>query len=80
MDQSAVGHDYIAKLEKHESQKDYATGFGGKFGVQTDRVDKVVLSEKPSDKCCRCFDEITYFVSLFFSLPRVLLDGITKKR
>lgn len=41
MDQSAVGHDYIAKLEKHQSQKDYATGFGGKFGVQTDRVDKV---------------------------------------
>lgn len=41
MDQSAVGHDYMVKLEKHESQKDYSTGFGGKFGVQTDRVDKV---------------------------------------
>lgn len=41
MDQSAVGHDYVAKVEKHQSQKDYATGFGGKFGVQTDRVDKV---------------------------------------
>lgn len=41
MDQSALGHDYIAKLEKHESQKDYSTGFGGKFGIQTDRVDRV---------------------------------------
>lgn len=42
MDRSAVGHDYIAKLEKHESQIDYSTGFGGKFGIQSDRVDKVI--------------------------------------
>lgn len=41
MDRSAVGHDYVAKVEKHASQKDYSTGFGGKFGVQTDRIDKV---------------------------------------
>ena len=41
MDKSAVGHDYIAKVEKHASQIDGAKGFGGKFGVQTDRVDKV---------------------------------------
>lgn len=41
MDHSAVGHDYIAKVEKHVSQRDYSTGFGGKFGVQTDRQDKV---------------------------------------
>lgn len=40
MDKSAVGHDYQGKVEKHASQKDYATGFGGKFGVQSDRVDK----------------------------------------
>jgi cortactin len=40
MDSCAVGHDYIAKLEKHVSQRDYSTGFGGKFGVQTDRQDK----------------------------------------
>ncbi|XP_046397667.1 src substrate cortactin [Ischnura elegans] len=44
MDQSAVGHDYVAQLEKHVSQKDYSTGFGGKYGVQTDRVDKSALS------------------------------------
>ena len=44
MDQSAMGHDYVAKLEKHESQRDYSTGFGGKFGVQTDRKDKVSVA------------------------------------
>lgn len=42
MDASAVGHEYVGKVEKHASQKDYSTGFGGKFGVQTDRVDKVL--------------------------------------
>ncbi|KAK6631771.1 hypothetical protein RUM43_013835 [Polyplax serrata] len=44
MDKSAVGHDYVAKIEKHMSQTDYNTGFGGKFGVQTDRVDKSAMS------------------------------------
>lgn len=43
MDLSAVGHDYVAKVEKHVSQKDYSTGFGGKYGVQTDRIDKVTI-------------------------------------
>lgn len=41
MDKSAVGHEYQVNLEKHASQKDYATGFGGKYGVQRDRIDKV---------------------------------------
>lgn len=44
MDQSAVGHDYVAQLHQHESQSDYKTGFGGKFGVQNDRVDKSALT------------------------------------
>ncbi|KAL3280025.1 hypothetical protein HHI36_017532 [Cryptolaemus montrouzieri] len=44
MDQCAVGHEYVAKLEKHASQKDYSTGFGGKYGVQTDRVDKSAVN------------------------------------
>jgi cortactin len=39
--QSAAGWDYEAKVEKHESQKDYAKGFGGKYGVDKDRQDKV---------------------------------------
>ena len=28
-------------MDKHESQTDYKTGFGGKFGVLQDRQDKV---------------------------------------
>ncbi|KAL1509421.1 hypothetical protein ABEB36_004163 [Hypothenemus hampei] len=44
MDASAVGHEYIGKVEKHASQKDYSTGFGGKFGVQSDRVDKSAVN------------------------------------
>ena len=40
MDKSAVGNDYVANVEKHESQVDHKKGFGGKFGVQSDRVDK----------------------------------------
>jgi len=36
-----VGWDYQAKLEQHESQTDHTKGFGGKYGVQKDRQDKV---------------------------------------
>lgn len=35
-----MGWDHIEKVEKHDSQKDYSKGFGGKFGVQEDRKDK----------------------------------------
>ena len=38
---SAKGWDYQADLAKHESQTDAAKGFGGKYGVQTDKQDKV---------------------------------------
>lgn len=51
VDKSAVGWDHIEKVEKHESQKDYSKGFGGKFGVQEDRKDKSAVGwdyvEKP---------------------------------
>merc|ERR1711892_1505360 len=50
MDKSAMGHDYIGKVDKHVSQKDYKTGFGGKFGVQTDRVDKSALGWEHVEK------------------------------
>merc|ERR1712177_150364 len=33
MDASAMGHDFIAKVDKHESQVDHKKGFGGKYGV-----------------------------------------------
>ena len=38
--QSAVDWDYKEKIEKHGSQRDYSSGFGGKYGVQMDRQDK----------------------------------------
>ena len=39
--QSAVGWEYQTELSKHGSQTDAAKGFGGRYGVQTDRQDKV---------------------------------------
>ena len=39
--QSALGYDYQAQLAKHGSQTDAAKGFGGKYGVQKERKDKV---------------------------------------
>ena len=33
--------NFKVKLEKHASQKDYSTGFGGKYGVQEGSKDKV---------------------------------------
>lgn len=39
--QSAVGWEYKTDLSKHGSQTDAAKGFGGRYGVQTDRQDKV---------------------------------------
>merc|ERR1712013_195391 len=50
MDKSAMGHDFIAKVDKHDSQKDYKTGFGGKFGVQSDRVDKSAMGWEHVEK------------------------------
>merc|ERR1711990_71841 len=34
------GWSHKDQLQQHESQKDYSAGFGGKYGVQNDRVDK----------------------------------------
>lgn len=38
--QSALSWEHKEAPQKHASQKDYSSGFGGKFGVQTDRQDK----------------------------------------
>ena len=40
MDQSAKGWSEHSKPELHPSQTDHKKGFGGKFGVDKDRVDK----------------------------------------
>ena len=45
--QSALGWDHQSELAKHGSQTDAAKGFGGKFGVQKDRKDKVFESNGP---------------------------------
>ena len=39
--QSALGWEYQSELSKHESQTDAKKGFGGQFGVQSDRQDQV---------------------------------------
>lgn len=54
--QSAVGHEYQSKLSKHCSQVDSVRGFGGKFGVQVDRVDQVSErrgNQRPGDRGVR---------------------------
>jgi len=38
--QSAENWGYKEKIQKHGSQCDYSSGFGGKYGVQVDRQDK----------------------------------------
>lgn len=48
--QSAKGWDYQSELSKHESQTDAAKGFGGKFGVQKEKQDKVWIQNMSSDK------------------------------
>ena len=45
--QSALGYDYQTQLAKHGSQTDAAKGFGGKFGVQKERKDKVYMYTCP---------------------------------
>lgn len=41
--QCAQTWGYAGKVDKHASQKDYAKGFGGKYGVELDRKDKSAL-------------------------------------
>lgn len=50
VDKAAVGWEHHEKVDKHASQKDYATGFGGKFGVQKDRVDKSAVGWEYHEK------------------------------
>ena len=45
-----MGHDYHTDLQKHASQTDAAKGFGGKYGVQKDRVDKSAVDWSHHEK------------------------------
>ncbi|XP_008933289.1 PREDICTED: hematopoietic lineage cell-specific protein-like [Merops nubicus] len=40
---SALGFEYKGEVEKHSSQKDYSKGFGGRYGVERDKVDKAAV-------------------------------------
>ncbi len=81
MDKSAVGHDYVAKVEKHGSQTDAAKGFGGKFGVQTDRVDKVFHQNMRIIVLFQLLYSYTHYILTFYLdwLNRVLLVGIIRR-
>jgi hypothetical protein len=70
MDRSAVGHDYVAKVEKHVSQRDYSTGFGGKYGVQTDRQDKVRNSMSTTH---RTGEMAGFQINLTFMVPCIII-------
>ncbi|CAL8318820.1 unnamed protein product [Lota lota] len=50
MDKGAMGHDFVAQVERHSSQTDAARGFGGKYGVQKDRMDKAALGFEHKEK------------------------------
>ena len=63
--QSAVGWDYQAQLAKHQSQTDAAKGFGGKFGVQKDKKDKVMAIDKISVTRTSCLFS-NFFLIFFF--------------
>ena len=39
-----VGWDYQTERAQHQSQVDAKKGFGGRFGVQKDRQDKVYIN------------------------------------
>ncbi|XP_041935548.1 hematopoietic lineage cell-specific protein isoform X1 [Alosa sapidissima] len=41
--QSAMGYDYKAEVKEHASQKDYAKGFGGKYGVEKEKMDRAAM-------------------------------------
>lgn len=49
-DKSAMGWEHVEQVEKHESQKDYKSGFGGQYGVQADRQDKSAVGWDHQEK------------------------------
>ena len=48
--QSAETFEYAGKVEAHASQKDYSRGFGGKYGVETDKKDKSAVGWDDHEK------------------------------
>lgn len=52
-------------MEKHESQLDYTKGFGGKYGVQSDRQDATAVG----------FDEGTGHVGTVYEKDKPVILG-----
>ena len=67
--QSALGWDHQSELSAHASQTDAKKGFGGRFGVQTDRQDKVGFDKHFTLYNSWCMDGCIGFI---FSMLRVL--------
>lgn len=65
---SAKGWDHQTELSKHESQTDAAKGFGGRFGVDKDKQDKVRVY------LCHCFSELQ-FQCIFVWQGRLVLTS-----
>ena len=58
------GHDYQAPLVKHASQKDYATGFGGKYGVQKGSFDQSALGWDHIEKVDKHDSQVRFFYQI----------------
>ena len=59
-------------LSKHASQTDAAKGFGGKYGVQKDRVDKSAVDWTYQEKLQQHQSQTGYIFTMYMYL--VLID------
>ena len=66
------GHDYQAPLVKHASQKDYATGFGGKYGVQKGSFDQSALGWDHIEKVDKHDSQGRFFYQIDYHLIQIL--------
>ena len=86
-DKSAVGFDYHHEAQKHSSQKDYANGFGGKFGVANDRQDKSAVGFEHVEKLSKhasqtgsslFFKTLKNFLLIIFIIHKLGMEKIEK--
>lgn len=61
MDKLVVGYEYQLKFFKYCLQVDLVCGFGGKFGVQMDRVDQFVVGFEYQGKIEKYVFQKDYF-------------------
>ena len=83
--QTALGWDYQSELSKHQSQTDAAKGFGGRYGVQKERKDKVrepYFSLPPFlfialSVCLYLYFHLCYSLSVYLFFSLFLFDSVT---